>query len=97
MIYHITTESQWLHAQSAGYFEESSLQTEGFIHMCTAEQLAGVLERYYKNQSNLILLHVEENKILSALKYELSPSVNQLFPHIYGPINLDAVLKTEPI
>ena len=97
MIYHVTTNKQWLLAQTAGYFEEPSLESEGFIHMSTNEQIAGVLERYYKNIPDLVLLHVDESKLTSDLKYELSPSINQEFPHIFGPINLDAVIAVEII
>ena len=97
MIYHVTTEQQWQHAQSEGYFEEPSLKSEGFIHMCSKEQLEGVLDRYYKNLKQLLLLHVEETKLMAELKHELSPSVNQYFPHVYGTINLDAVVNVESL
>ena len=97
MIYHVTTKSQWNEALSKGYFEVPSLQIEGFIHMSKENQVAGVLDRYYKNVSNLVLLHVEENKLTAEIKLELSPSINQEFPHIYGPINLDAVVKIEKL
>jgi uncharacterized protein (DUF952 family) len=97
MIYHVTTEQQWQHALSDGFFEEPSLKSEGFIHMCTKEQIAGVLDRYYKNMENLLLLHVDETKLHAELKLELSASVNQLFPHVYGTINLESVVKTESI
>ncbi len=97
MIYHITTKKQWEKALSVGFFEEPSLETEGFIHMSTMEQIAGVLDRYYKNIPELLMLHVDETKLIAELKYELSPSVNQYFPHIYGTINLDAVVKMEEI
>ena len=97
MIYHVTSQLQWLKAIDSGYFSEPSLEQEGFIHMSKLEQVAGVLSRYYKNQSNLVLLHVDENKVLAPLKYEHSPSVNEEFPHIYGTINLEAVIKVETL
>ena len=53
-----------------------------------------MLQRYYKNATGLLLLHVDENKLAAELKYELSPSVNELFPHLYGRLNLDAVVET---
>ncbi len=93
MIYHITTKQQWEAAVEAGFFEEPSLRTEGFIHNSTEAQVAGVLERYYKGISDLILLHIEETKLTAVLKYELASSVNEMFPHIFGTINLGAVVK----
>jgi uncharacterized protein (DUF952 family) len=95
MIYHITTKENWDKAISAGFYEAPSLYTEGFIHNSTAAQVQAVLERYYAGQKNLVLLHIEETKLIADLKYELAASVNEVFPHIFGIINLDAVLKTE--
>ncbi|RYF79995.1 MAG: DUF952 domain-containing protein, partial [Chitinophagaceae bacterium] len=57
----------------------------------------GVLQRFYKNATGLVLLHIEESKLTAPLKYEPSPSVNELFPHIFGPINTNAVIKIEEI
>ena len=95
MIYHVTKKTDWQKAIEDGSYKAPSLATEGFIHTSTKEQVAGVLQRYYKNESDLILLHIEEDKLSSPLKYELAPSVNEMFPHIFGPINIDAVVKTE--
>jgi uncharacterized protein (DUF952 family) len=97
MIYHITTKTAWQQAQAEGSYSAPSLATEGFIHNCTQAQVAGVLERYYKGLPDLLLLHIEESRLTSALKYELAPSVNDFFPHIFGPINTDAVVNTEDI
>jgi uncharacterized protein (DUF952 family) len=98
MIYHVITAADWQKAvQTAGpggqgFYEAPSLALEGFIHTSTAEQVPGVLERYYQGQSDLLLLHIEETKLTAPLKYELAPSVNEMFPHIYGPLNIDAVI-----
>jgi uncharacterized protein (DUF952 family) len=97
MIYHITTKENWDKALVAGFYEAPSLHTEGFIHNSTAAQVQGVLERYYAGQTNLVLLHIEETKLTVELKYELAPSVNEEFPHIFGAINLDAIVKTEAL
>jgi uncharacterized protein (DUF952 family) len=97
MIYHVTTQDAWQQALKQGFYQAPSLAAEGFIHLSTEAQVAGVLERYYKGQTNLLLLHVDESKLLAELKYELAPSVNELFPHVYGVINIDAVVKAESI
>ena len=97
MIYHVVTDANWQKALQHGFYEAESLAKEGFIHTSKAEQVAGVLERYYKGQSNLFLLHIDETKLTAPLKYELAPSVNEVFPHIYGRLNLDAVVKIESI
>ncbi len=95
MIYHITTKPVWEEALMKGYYETDSLATEGFIHNSTLTQVPGVLARYYQNTPDLILLYIDETLLISPLKYELAPSVNEMFPHIFGPINLNAVVKTE--
>ncbi len=95
MIYHVVTDANWQKALLQGFYEAESLAKEGFIHTSKAEQVAGVLERYYQNQSNLFLLHIDEIKLTAPLKYELASSVNEEFPHIYGRLNLDAVVKVE--
>lgn len=93
LIYHITTKEDWEAAKKKGFYTAPSLATEGFIHTSEAEQVKGVLQRYYQGKTNLIKLVIDTRKLASDLKYELAPSVNENFPHIYGPINLDAVLE----
>lgn len=95
MIYHVVTEANWQKAVQQGFYEAESLAREGFIHTSKTEQVKGVLERYYKGQRHLLLLHIEESKLTAPLKFELAPSVNEEFPHIYGRLNLDAVTKVE--
>jgi len=93
MIYHIVQRSRWQQAVLQGHYEADSLATEGFIHASKEHQVKGVIERYYPNQSDLLLLHIDETRLTAPLKYELAPSVNEDFPHIYGRINLDAVIE----
>ena len=97
MIYHVVTNEHWQKALAQGFYEHASLASEGFIHASKEDQVKGVLERYYKNINDLLLLHIDENKLTAPLKYELAPSVNQEFPHIFGPLNIDAVVKTTTI
>jgi uncharacterized protein (DUF952 family) len=97
MIYHVTTAAAWQEAQATGYYRAPSLLAEGFIHMSEHNQVAGVLQRYYQGQRDLLLLHIAPHKLLAELRYELAPSVNERFPHLYGILNLDAVVKVEVI
>ena len=97
MIYHVTTKEMIDAAAESGLYEAPSLHTEGFIHACAADQVQGVLERYYPDKTDLFLLHIDEALITSMLKYELAPSVNEMFPHIFGAINADAVVRIEEL
>ena len=92
MIYHVVKRSNWQKALELGYYEAPSLGTEGFIHASKKEQVEGVMERYYANDTDLLILHIDEGKLAVPYIYELAPSVNEEFPHIYGRINLDAVV-----
>jgi uncharacterized protein (DUF952 family) len=93
IIYHVTTNEEWVIAQNKGFYEAPSLAIEGFIHCSTANQVQGVLERYFAGKNNLVKLVIDTIKLTHELKYELAPSVNQEFPHVFGTINLDAVIE----
>ena len=92
IIYHVTTKQEWNAALQNGFYEAPSLAAEGFIHCSKAEQVAGVLKRYFKAQTNLVKLVIDVNKLTSKLQYDFSPSVNEKFPQVYGTINVDAVI-----
>ncbi|MES1160363.1 MAG: DUF952 domain-containing protein [Bacteroidota bacterium] len=97
IIYHLTTPKEWQQAKSKGQYEAPSLAEEGFIHCSEERQIAGVLERYFQGQTKLMKLHIETDRLTSPLYYDWSPSLEDTFPHIYGPINLDAVIGEEEI
>lgn len=101
MIFHITSRKDWEAAQAKGEYIADSLRLEGFIHCSTLAQILPVAEKFYKGQSGLVLLMIEPTLLSSTLKWE-PPSggtpppgvpAGDKFPHIYGPINLDAVVN----
>ncbi|HEY4060762.1 MAG TPA: DUF952 domain-containing protein [Puia sp.] len=96
-IYHLTTREEWQQAKEKGRYEAASLADEGFIHCSEERQIAGVLQRYFNGKKGLLKLHIDTEKLTSALYYDWSPSIEDTFPHIYGAINLDAVIKVEEI
>ena len=101
MIYHITSRSAWNEARERGDYRAESLETEGFIHCSTESQVVPVAERFYAGLSDLLLLVIEPARLASDLKWEPPaggtppPGIPEgdLFPHVYGPINLDAVVQ----
>jgi uncharacterized protein (DUF952 family) len=97
IIYHVTTKAEWDKAVTQGFYAAASLQSEGFIHASEEYQVAGVLQRYFKGKTDLVKLTIETTELTSPLQYDHSPSTNEAFPHIYGPINLDAVINVEDI
>jgi uncharacterized protein (DUF952 family) len=101
MIYHVTSHSAWNKARQSGEYRAASLETEGFIHCSTAPQVLPVVEKFYMGQHDLLLLMIDPALLSSELKWEPPsggtppPGVpeGEPFPHIYGPINLEAVVK----
>ena len=91
MIYHITYRNDWEKAVQLGYYASPSLPEEGFIHCSEEQQLDATLAKYYTGKSGLVKLVIDPAKLESSLIHEWSPSNTQTFPHIYGPINIDAV------
>jgi uncharacterized protein (DUF952 family) len=92
MIYHISSSLHWENAQKQGFCTADSLQTEGFIHASAKEQVKATLERFFEGETDVIILQIDENKLHSPLKYEPATDIQQDFPHIFGHINLDAVV-----
>lgn len=97
VICHITTAAEWNAAKPSGSYAATSLKDEGFIHCCLPEQVPSILQRYFEGRKGLVKLILETDKLSSQLIYEWSPSVQETFPHIYGPINTDAVIEVEEI
>jgi len=93
IIYHVTTASDWKEAKQKGFYETPSLKEEGFIHCSQPEQVAGVLERYFSGKTELVKLVIDTDKLTSQFIYDWSPSIADTFPHVYGPINVDAVIE----
>lgn len=97
IIYHITTPAEWDKALQQGYYEHPSLKAEGFIHCSEEGQVAGVLERFFAGQTDLVKLVIDTGKLTSRYIQEWSPSTQDTFPHVYGPINTDAVVDVVPL
>ncbi len=90
MIYHLSTEKDWEAAMTRGTYKSPSLVTEGFIHCSTAAQLMESARRHFEGYDRLVVLHIVEKRIKELLKWE--PARNgEPFPHIYGPIPLEAI------
>ncbi len=101
MIYHLTSSESWQEARQRGAYRADSLDTEGFIHCSTEAQILPVADAYYKGQSGLILFQIDPTLLSAELRWEPPsggsppPGVPEgdLFPHVYGTINLNAIVK----
>ena len=95
-ILHITSESDWKKAKQDGVYTAPSLEKAGFIHCSLAKQITPVANYNFKGQQGLIILEIDEKKLKHEVKYEDLWNEGQDYPHIYGPLNLDAVVRTVP-
>lgn len=97
VIYHICEVSSWAVQHRSSYYVHGTLAAEGFIHLSQQSQVEGVLDRYFRNSTELLLLSVSVDKLDAKLIYEYAESVGEDFPHLYGPLAKVAVVKVEQI
>ncbi|MFA9559521.1 DUF952 domain-containing protein [Evansella sp. AB-rgal1] len=91
MILHIVDKEEWLIAKAKGIYVPSSLESDGFIHCSTKEQVVNVANFLFKGKDGLVLLCIDTNKVSSNIIFEDLYDTGKLFPHIYGSLNTDAV------
>ena len=102
MICHITTHTAWAAAQASGQFLSPEFDQHGFIHCSTPDQVVLVANALFRGRLDLVLLVIDEALLESPVRWEPPDSKERLpgftqdvvFPHVYGPINLDAVVRT---
>lgn len=102
-IYHITNPNHWQPGQP---YHPESLAREGFIHFSRLDQVLQVANAFYAGQRGLLLLEIDVSRLTSELRWEApvhpstpahgSPPPESLFPHLYGPLNPEAILAVYP-
>jgi glutathione S-transferase len=101
LIYHIASAADWEQARRDGEYTTStrgvSLAEQGFIHASTAPQVAPVANAFYGNGKDLVVLVIDTGRLGPELRYEPVPGWDDPFPHLYGPLNVDAVVTTLPL
>jgi uncharacterized protein (DUF952 family) len=93
MITHFTPRAHWEEMRESGSYRVPSLDAQGFIHCSTPEQVIPVANFIAKDWDDVVLLWIDEEKVTSPIVYENLEGGDKLFPHIYGPLNHDAVVK----
>lgn len=103
MIYHIVSRVDWGRPIDQDQYSAPSLKAEGFIHCSTREQALAVANDFYRGQRDLLLLCIDESKLTAELRWEAPAHPNPaaveqtrteaLLPHIYGALNLEAVVQ----
>jgi uncharacterized protein (DUF952 family) len=96
-IYKVTSRAALAEAKAKGRFEGSADdQRDGFIHLSAADQLEGTLAKHFAGQKDLILLAVDSESLGERLQWEPSGG-GAIFPHLYGPLDLNALVWDEPL
>ena len=103
IIIHLASNDAWLAAAKQGVYHADSLSTMGFIHCSRPSQIVDVANTFYHGQQGLVLLVIDPSKLVAELKWEppaepepTHARAGDLFPHLYGPLNLDAVTDVIP-
>jgi len=101
-IYHIATRADWERARRDGEYTTSTagrtLAGEGFIHASQAAQVAWVANMFYRDSpGDLVVLVIDTGLVRAPVRYEGVPGADAPFPHIYGPLNTDAVADVRPL
>src|SRR5438046_2954597 len=95
VIFHIVPRPTW-EAARAGPYRPASLATEGFLHGSNHDQVARVANAYYANEPDLVVLSVDVGRLAAPVRDE-DPGSGERFPHVYGPIEREAIIRVEPL
>ena len=93
-IFHVVNKEDWAMGKKNGTYSPESLKKDGFIHCSRADQIIKVANSFFKNTPNLILLRIDQSKVINEIKTEApleAPWSDIHYPHIYGELNIDAV------
>ncbi len=93
LVLHIVSKAEWQNAAAVGVYRPESLKSAGFVHCSTPEQIIRVANDNFRGTTGLVLLCIDPHQLKAPLKYENLEGGTSLFPHIYGPLNLDAVVE----
>jgi len=92
VIFRIAPREEWERSRQDGAYRADTLETEGFIHCSTHEQLVWVANMFFRGQRGLVLLCIDPSRLRVEVRYEDTEGGEQ-FPHIYGPLHVEAVVR----
>jgi uncharacterized protein (DUF952 family) len=100
LIYHVAFAVDWDHARHVGEYRVSTrgrtLDEVGFIHCSEPGQVGPVANVVYRGAEDLVLLTIDPERVRSEIRHDRVDGGTDLFPHIYGPLNIDAVVEVSP-
>jgi uncharacterized protein (DUF952 family) len=94
VVYHIADPNQWEQAQVSLFYTHPSLHSEGYIHCSTKEQLEETANHYFADSDEVLVLFIDTSRLEVDLLYETATRGGE-YPHIYGPMNISAVIRSK--
>ena len=95
-LFHVIEAEGWDRAKAEGQVRPASLETEGFVHLSSAEQVHATLRRHFPGRFGLMLLTVDPERLDAEIRWEEAEG-GELFPHFYGPLPITAVVQTQEL
>ncbi len=95
-IYHLATAADWKRGLKFGNYRTAALKSTGYLHASLAHQVMAVANSVFRGKKGLLLLEIDPRKLKARVKNEDLRRSGAPYPHIYGPINCDAVVATYP-
>jgi uncharacterized protein (DUF952 family) len=95
-IFHFADPRAWQRAQESGSYAPEGLAAEGFIHAATSAQVPGVVDRHLRGHGPRVRLTLDCAALGDVLQWEWSNASGDLYPHVFGPIPLSAVVASAP-
>lgn len=92
LLFHITTKEEWDKYKSNGNYEPESLENKGFIHCSSGHQINDTANRLFEDHDQILLLIIDVSTLGEEIKYEEDQDSGEEYPHIYGPLNSNAVI-----
>lgn len=92
-IFHVAKRGEWERAEREGSYQTPTLASEGFIHCSRSNQVIRVANRLFRGQTGLVLLEIDTRQVRAEIRYENCEGGQEVFPHIYGAIDLSSVVR----
>lgn len=93
IIFHIAEREAWNQSKTNRTYRPKMFAVEGFIHCSTTAQVLQVANTRFRGRLDLLLLSIDTERVDAEVRYENLEGGEQLFPHIYGGIDRDAVVQ----
>jgi uncharacterized protein (DUF952 family) len=97
LIFHITSRHEAEEATLSGTYVPRDFEREGFVHCSYRHQLAAVADRLFRGRTDLVVLQIDPSRLTTPVIHENLEGGTELFPHVYGPIPMAAIVEIHPL